>query len=140
MADADLEQIRAARLEQLKAQNGGSNSQSNDSSSQPDSSASAARASMLSQILEPASADRLNRIRLVKASRATEVEDRLIMLAQRNMLRSKVTEEQLKDLLAQLSEKEEATGGSSGVGKIVVSRRKGGWDDDDDLEGLMDDK
>lgn len=92
---------------------------------------------MLRQILEPASEDRLNRIRLVKASRATDVEDRLITMAQRGILRSKVTEEQLKDLLGQLAEKEESEG--SGVGKIVVSRRKGGWDDEDDddlFEGL----
>lgn len=72
----------------------------------------------------------------MKASRAADVEDRLVTMAQRGMLRSKVNEEQLKDLLGQLSEKEETEG--SGVGKIVVSRRKGGWDDEDDdlFEGL----
>jgi programmed cell death protein 5 len=46
------------------------------------------------------------------------------MLAQSGQLRSKVTEEQLKDLLSAVSENQEKE-------KIVVSRRKG-WDDDDD--------
>lgn len=74
--------------------------------------------------------DRLGRIRLVKESRATEVENRLIMMAQSGQLRQKVTEDQLKELLNAVSDKQEEE-------KIVVSRRKG-WDgeDDDDLLDL----
>ena len=86
--------------------------------------AEAARQSILNQILHPEAADRLGRIRLVKESRATDVENRLIMLAQTGQLRAKVTEEQLKDLLNAVAETREEE-------KIVVSRRKG-WDDDDD--------
>ena len=48
------------------------------------------------QILTPEAADRPGRIRLVKESRATDVENRLIMLARTGQLRAKVTEEQLK--------------------------------------------
>lgn len=48
------------------------------------------------------------------------------MLARSGQLRSKVTEEQLKELLNAVAEKKEEE-------KIVISRRKGGWDDDDDL-------
>ncbi|TAQ85495.1 hypothetical protein B7494_g6183 [Chlorociboria aeruginascens] len=84
-----------------------------------------ARQSILNQILEPEAAERLGRIRLVKESRAADVENRLIMLARSGQLRSKVTEEQLKELLSAVAEKKEEE-------KIVVSRRKGGWDDDDD--------
>ena len=84
-----------------------------------------ARQSILSQILEPEAADRLGRIRLVKESRAQEVENRLITLARSGQLRSKVTEQQLKELLGAVSENKEEE-------KIVVSRRKGGWDDEDD--------
>lgn len=74
--------------------------------------------------------DRLGRIRLVKESRATEVENRLIMMAQSGQLRQKVTEDQLKELLNAVSDKQEEE-------RIVVSRRKG-WDgeDDDDLLDL----
>jgi programmed cell death protein 5 len=77
--------------------------------------------------------DRLGRIRLVKASRADDVENRLIMLARSGQLRSKVSEAQLKDMLGQLSEHEASEGGA---GKVTVNRRKGGWDDDD-LDDLL---
>lgn len=80
---------------------------------------------MLSQILHPEAADRLGRIRLVKQQRATDVENRLIMLAQKGQLRQKVTEAQLKDLLNAVADNKEE--------KIVVSRRKG-WDDSSSLD------
>jgi programmed cell death protein 5 len=87
-----------------------------------------ARQNILNQILHPEAADRLGRIRLVKEQRATEVENRLIMLAKTGQLRQKVTEDQLKELLNAVSDNKEEE-------KIVVSRRKG-WDDDDDLLDL----
>lgn len=79
---------------------------------------------MLNQILFPEAADRLGRIRMVKQERATEVENRLIMLAKSGQLSQKVTEAQLKELLSAVADNKEEE-------KIVVSRRKG-WDDDDD--------
>ena len=83
-----------------------------------------ARKSILNQILEPEAADRLGRIRMVKEARANDVENRLIMLARSGQLRQKVSEDQLKEILNAMSERQEEE-------KIVVSRRKG-WDDDDD--------
>ena len=68
---------------------------------------------------------------MVKESRATDVENRLIMLARSGQLRAKVTEEQLKDLLGAMAENEERQGGGGG-GKIVINRRKGAWEDEDD--------
>jgi programmed cell death protein 5 len=62
---------------------------------------------------------------MVKESRATDIENRLIMLARSGQLRAKVTEEQLKELLNAVAETKEEE-------KIVINRRKGGWDDDDD--------
>ena len=53
------------------------------------------------------------------------------MLARSGQLRSKVTEEQLKELLGAVKENNEKS-----EEKIVVSRRKGGWDEDDDLFDL----
>ncbi|KAI9885385.1 MAG: Ubiquinone biosynthesis protein [Watsoniomyces obsoletus] len=129
MSDADLEQIRKARLAQLQQQHqqpagGASGAEGQDEQRRQQE--AEARQSILNQILLPDAADRLGRIRLVKESRATEVENRLIMLARTGQLRAKVTEEQLKELLNALAEHKEEP-------KIVVSRRKGGWDDDDDL-------
>jgi len=138
MADADLEEIRKARLAQLQQQRGGGagspsqgGQQGGDNEEQQKREAEA-RANILNQILDPEAMDRLGRIRLVKASRANDVENRLIMLARSGQLRSKVTEAQLKDMLGQLSEHE----ASQESAKVTVNRRKGGWDDDD-LDDLL---
>jgi programmed cell death protein 5 len=53
------------------------------------------------------------------------------MLARTGQLRQKVTEDQLKELLSAVAEKN-----SREEERIVVSRRKG-WDDDDD-DDLLD--
>ena len=80
----------------------------------------------------------------MKASRATDVENRLIQLAQTGQLREKVTEDQLKELLSAISANEggggsgTGSGSGSGAGIEYRGRRKGGWDDDDeDLEALL---
>ncbi|KAL8967321.1 MAG: hypothetical protein Q9183_002978, partial [Haloplaca sp. 2 TL-2023] len=128
--------IRKGRLAQLQQQQqqqnggGGAASGAGNQDEQRKQQEAEARASILSQILQPEAADRLGRIRLVKESRATEIENRLIMLAKSGQLRAKVTEEQLKELLNAVAENNERDGTTGG--KIVVSRRKGGWDDDDD--------
>lgn len=70
---------------------------------------------------------------MVKESRAKDVEERLIMLARSGQLRAKVTEEQLKQMLASLTEHEEQTGKSVKAPKIV---RRTDWDDDD-LDDLL---
>jgi programmed cell death protein 5 len=89
-----------------------------------------ARQSILGQILTPEAAERLGRIRLVKESRATEIENRLIMLARSGQLRERVTEAQLRELLNAVAEKKDEE-------KIIVNRRKATiWDDDDDLADL----
>ena len=90
-----------------------------------------ARRTMLNQILHPEAADRLGRIRLVKEERATDIENRLIMMARSGQLRQKVTEEQLKELLNAVADTKEKE-------KIVVSRRKE-WVEDDDEEEEDDD-
>ncbi|CDM32316.1 hypothetical protein DTO013E5_3493 [Penicillium roqueforti] len=137
MADAELEEIRRARLAQLQQQGGrggGPAGQDGGEQAQQRRQAEAEqRASILTQILDPDAADRLGRIRLVKESRATDIENRLIMLAQSGQLRSKVTEAQLKELLGAVAENQRK---EEEEHKIVISRRKGGWDDDDDLLDL----
>jgi programmed cell death protein 5 len=92
-----------------------------------------ARASLLAQILTPDAAERLGRIRLVKAARATDVESRLIMLARSGQLRGRVTEAQLKEILGAVAEHEE----ESGRGKITVTRRKGWEDEGDGVDDLL---
>ncbi|MCJ1367688.1 hypothetical protein MMC16_006822 [Acarospora aff. strigata] len=158
MSDADLEEIRKARLLQLQQQGpangqsggiGGSGGGQDEQRKQQEGISSlkplsnfpkpqltplppppeSARSSLLSQILLPAAHDRLNRIRLVNAPRATSIEDRLITLAQTGQLRQKVTEEQLKELLGAVKEASEAR-----EERIIVRRRGGGkrWDEESD--------
>ncbi|KAJ4298588.1 hypothetical protein N0V88_003618 [Collariella sp. IMI 366227] len=131
MDDSELDRIRKARLEQLKAQGGGSKGGpsaggNGQEQAQRQQQEAEARKSILNQILEPEAADRLGRIRLVKEQRATDIENRLIMLAQTGQIRQKVSETQLKELLNAVADNKEEE-------KIVVSRRKGWEDDDDDL-------
>ncbi|POS80156.1 hypothetical protein DHEL01_v201456 [Diaporthe helianthi] len=136
MEDAELEQIRKARLEQLKAQAGGgagagarAGGSGQGQGEQKQQQEAEARQSILNQILHPEAADRLGRIRLVKEERAADVENRLIMLARSGQLQQKVTEAQLKDLLSAVSANQEKE-------KIVVNRRKAWADEDDDLLDL----
>ena len=64
----------------------------------------------------------------MKESRATEVENFLIKLARSGQLRSRINEDQLKDLLTAEAENDRGEGMGR---KVVISRRKGNWDDDD---------
>lgn len=151
MGDVDLEEIRRARLQQLQQSQNATGaaqtaSQGNDQQATNAERETDARRTMLAQILTPDAADRLNRIRLVKETRATDVEDRLIMAARQGGLRGRVGETELKSLLGKLSEMESARAGAGKtegidgegeVGGMRVVRRKG-WEDDDDLEGLDD--
>lgn len=136
MADAELEEIRRARLAQLQQQQGGPRGGGGASDGQDDQRKQAEaerRSAILNQILEPEAADRLGRIRLVKESRAADIESRLIMLAQTGQLRQKVSEDQLKQLLNAVAENQRK---DEEEHKVVFNRRKGGWDDDDDLLDL----
>ncbi|KAK1088727.1 hypothetical protein LTR33_000413 [Friedmanniomyces endolithicus] len=123
MGDSDLDAIRQARRQELQSQQGvgqgggGGGGQEDERKTRE----TEMRASILSQVLEPAAADRLGRIRLVKASRAEDVENRLIALARSGQLRGPVSETQLKDILNALSEQQQETE------KVTVQRRKGGW-------------
>jgi hypothetical protein len=63
------------------------------------------------------------------------VENRLITLAQTGQLRGKVTEEQLKDLLAAMADHEEKQGGGGSIKVVRQGRRRD--DEDDDLNDLL---
>merc|ERR1712058_179282 len=129
-------QIRAARMAQLKQQQGGGSQGGQgqeDDQEQKKQRETEQRSSILNQILEPEAADRLGRIRMVKESRAQMVEDRLIMIARSGQLQQKVNEEQLKQMLASLTEHEKQTGPTLENMKVV---RKGRWDEDD-LDDLL---
>lgn len=56
------------------------------------------------------------------------------MLAKGGQLQSKVTEVQLKELLAAMTESEDKAKASGGG--LVINRRKVDWDEDDDVLDL----
>ncbi|KAJ2664674.1 hypothetical protein IWW48_000619 [Coemansia sp. RSA 1200] len=84
------------------------------------------RQTLLAQILEPDARERLGRIALVKGELARGVEDMLIRMARMNQIRKKVTEDELKDMLEDISTKNRQET------KIIVSRKE--FDDSDDDE------
>lgn len=91
------------------------------------------RASILEQILEPEAKQRLSRLALVKKDKARAVEDSLIRGATNGKLQGKVTDEQLKLMLEQISGGDDSNASSGGGKKgVVIQRRKYGLEDDDD--------
>ena len=75
---------------------------------------------------EEGTADRIGRIRLVKESCATDVENRLVMLARSGQLRQKLNEEQLKELLRAVAENQERDGEYSVAGMASLAEGRGG--------------
>jgi len=60
---------------------------------------------VLMQIMEPDARERLNTIKITKPDFAKGVEQQLVLLAQSGRLKSKITDQQLKELLLQLTPK-----------------------------------
>lgn len=75
------------------------------------------RASMMSQILQPAARERLNRINLVRPDRAKQVQELLIRMGQTGQLQQKVSESDLVSLLNQISNVDSAQL------RLVIQRR-----------------
>lgn len=84
---------------------------------------------MLSQILTPQARERLNRIALVKADKAAQLENAIIQAAMSGRIGGKVSEEQLIKMLEQQPQ-------SSDSGIKVVHKRRIDDDDDDDLSAF----
>ncbi|KAF9399605.1 hypothetical protein BGX21_005938 [Mortierella sp. AD011] len=140
MEDDELEQIRARRMAELKAQSGGAGSnmggfpaglsggKKDDEDKAKKSQMEEMRRTMLVQILDGEARERLSRIAIVKAEKARAVEDLLIRMAQGGQVRSKITEKQLIELLEQVNQQ------TKSETKIVYNRRH--YDSDDDDYGL----
>jgi programmed cell death protein 5 len=81
---------------------------------------------ILKQVMLPAAAERLATVSLVKPEKARSVEDYIINAAQTGKLPGKVSEEQLKDLLVQVTEQTQKNT------KVTITRRRHAFDSDDD--------
>jgi len=133
MDDPELEAIRQQRMQQMMGQGGGGGGgmpggmdpekaqQEQEQKQQQEDQ----RSSMLASVLQPAARERLNRIRLVKESKARKVEDMILQMAQQGKIQNKVSEEQLIQWLGQINEKTETKT------KVNIQRRRSAFDDDD---------
>ncbi|KAG0267086.1 hypothetical protein BG011_009158 [Mortierella polycephala] len=142
MEDDELEQIRARRMAELRAQSGAAGGsmgglpagmsggmgggKKDDEEKAKKSQMEEMRRTMLIQILDNEARERLSRIAIVKAEKARAVEDLLIRMAQGGQVRSKITEKQLIELLEQVNQQ------SKPETKIVYNRRRYDDSDDDD--------
>lgn len=112
MDDAELQAIRAARMQEMQrnAQGGstggmnGSTSGSNGTSSS--TSNNNVNDAIMTRILEHDAKERLNRVRMVKPERVMGVENYLIRLYQSGGIRGKVSEEDIVEILEKIAAEE----------------------------------
>lgn len=97
MVDEDeLEKLREKKLQELQQQSEG---QEADEARRQQ--AEAKKKALLRQVLEPEARERLQRIKMARPERAERIESQLIQLAAAGRLNQKLTDEQLKEILAQ---------------------------------------
>ncbi|MDK2915921.1 MAG: programmed cell death protein 5 [Euryarchaeota archaeon] len=101
MVDDELAELRRRRLEQMQRQALDQQAMEEEAARQQQIDAQI-RAALL-EILEPEARERLNTIKLTRPEFAKAVEQQLVMLAQSGRVRQRITDEQLKALLAQLT-------------------------------------
>ncbi|ODV76265.1 Sdd2p [Cyberlindnera jadinii NRRL Y-1542] len=107
MDDAELQAIRAARLQELQknaGQKGGEEQPLN---------------AALGQVLEPSARERLSRVNMVRPDRARAVEQYIMRLVQSGQVRQKIQEDDIVQILNGLA-RDEAKRNET---KIVFSRR-----------------
>lgn len=132
MEDPELDAIRQRRMGELMARQGGAPggaaAPSPEEQEQQEAAKQAAeeqRRSMLVAVLMPEARERLARIALVKPDKARSVENMILAAAQRGAITEKVSEERLRGMLEQISERD------SKQSKITIQRRRPMFDEDD---------
>jgi len=101
MGDDELAEIRRRRMEQLQREAQGRQGQEEEYARQQQMEAQIQM--ILKQILEPQARERLNTIKLTRPEFAQAVEQQLVMLAQSGRIREKISDDQLKQILRQLT-------------------------------------
>ena len=99
--DEELEALRKKRIKEIQSQQAYEEDQYEQEQAQREEFEKQKHA-ILRQILTTEARERLSRIRLSRPELAENLEQQLIMLAQSRRLTSKITDEQLKELLSKL--------------------------------------
>jgi programmed cell death protein 5 len=102
MVDDELAELRRRKMEQMQRQQAVDQQAMEDEARRQQQMESQIRV-MLMEILEPDARERLNTIKLTRPEFAKAVEQQLVMLAQSGRIRQRISDEQLKALLAQLT-------------------------------------
>ncbi|MDI6866371.1 DNA-binding protein [Methanoculleus sp.] len=101
MVDDELAELRRRRLEQMQRQ--AMEQQAVEEELARQQQMAAQIRTVLMEILEPEARERLNTIKLTRPDFAKAVEQQLVMLAQSGRIRQRITDEQLKTILVQLT-------------------------------------
>jgi programmed cell death protein 5 len=101
LSDEELDEIRRRKLASLREE-----ALEEEAREHQIAEAQAQKEAILRQILTPEARSRLTNIRMVKPQVAEQIEMQLIQLASSGRLRARVTDEQLKKLLQQVTGQE----------------------------------
>jgi programmed cell death protein 5 len=102
---SDIEEIRRRRMEQLQQQQAAQqvSQQEIESQERMRQEMEAQKRQIMMQILSPEARSRLANLRLTRPDYVNQIELQLIQLAQAGRIASKITDEQLKELLRKLA-------------------------------------
>ncbi len=103
--DDDIDELREERLQELqdRAQQEGGAQESAEAQQEAHQQAEAQKQAILRQYLTDGARKRLNSVRMSKPDFADQVEQQMIALAQSGRLGDKIDEDQMKELLRELS-------------------------------------
>jgi len=101
MVDDELAELRRRKMEQMQRQ--AMDQQAMEDEVEPQRQIESQIRVVLMEILEPEARERLNTIKLTRPEFAKAVEQQLVVLAQSGRVRQRITDDQLKALLTQLT-------------------------------------
>ncbi|KAL0822554.1 hypothetical protein ABMA28_004597 [Loxostege sticticalis] len=128
MDDPELEKIRQQRLAQLQSQHGGTGDPNHAKAQEERMQAmEEAKQSILSQALSQDARARLNNIKFSRPEKGAMVENMICRMAQMGQVRSKISEEELIQLVESLNQQMPKS-----TSTVKFDRRRAALDSDDD--------